>query len=175
MSRRSSVSLDDIWHHFLEVIILPAPHPGCHGRTELPDAFLQLRHVSGLVLIPQKILHRAPHVFNWVQIWAFCRALPPINLVVLKKGLNVLIGVFGVIILVQSVPIRICHPKEWDAGGIQNVSIPCCCHDPSRNDELCGTSLQNSCPHMNLWGMLMSVLELSWSILLSKGLSPVAL
>ena len=74
MSRRSSISLNDIWHHILEVINVPAAHLVCHGPPELPDAFLHLSHVSGLVLVPQKILHRGPHVFNWVQIWAFCRA-----------------------------------------------------------------------------------------------------
>ena len=81
-----------------------------------------------------------------------------------KKGLNVPTGVFGVIILIQFVPIRVHLPKEWYEGGRQNVSIPCCCHDPSKHDELRGTSLRNSCPHMNLWGMLMSVFELLWSI-----------
>ena len=47
-----------------------------------------------------------------------------------KKGLNVPTGVFGVIILIQFVPIRVHLPKEWYEGGRQNVSIPCCCHDP---------------------------------------------
>ena len=56
---------------FLETINVPTAQPGCHGTLELPDAFIQLMHASGLVLVPQEILHGAPHIFNWVQIWAF--------------------------------------------------------------------------------------------------------
>ena len=133
---------------------------------------------SGLLLgfcfVPQEIFIQ-PHTFNWVQIWAFCQALPSINSVFLKEGLNVPTGLFGIFILVQSVPIRIHLRKEWtreaDRMSPYLVTIPCCCHDLS---ELCGTSLWNSCPHVNLC-LYIHILQLSLSILLLKGLSPVAL
>ena len=63
MSRRSSITLDGTWHHLLEVINVPAAHPVRHGTPELPDAFIQLRHVSGLVLVFRKFFIE-PHTFS---------------------------------------------------------------------------------------------------------------
>ena len=42
MSRRSSISLNDVWHHLLEVINVPAAHPGCHGTSESTSNILLL-------------------------------------------------------------------------------------------------------------------------------------
>ena len=61
MFRKSSISLDDIWHHLLDGINVPVAHL---GYPELPDAFLQLRHALGLCLSLRKFFIE-PQTFKW--------------------------------------------------------------------------------------------------------------
>ena len=57
---------------------------GAHLRGHLPpiqgNSFLQLQQGSWLVLITEKSLHRTPHQFNRVEVWALGRTPPPMPL-----------------------------------------------------------------------------------------------
>lgn len=47
---------------------------------------------------------------------------------------------------------RVGLPDEWHKGGFQYVSIPGHVHDPIKDDQLCGSTLRNSTPHMEFGG-----------------------
>ena len=79
--------------------------------------FLQLQQGSWLVLITEKSLHRTPHQFNRVEVWALGRTPPPIDDVLLNKILNILASMFGVIVLNQPMAIGILFMDEWHKRG----------------------------------------------------------
>ena len=59
--------------------------------------------------------------------------------------------------------------------GQQDVSIHSCSHDPAEHHKVCGSSLGNASPHMDLWRMFVLVFELSRGLLLSEALPAVTL
>lgn len=94
-----------------------------------------------LVLVCQEMLHEAPHSsigFKFgLSAWFFHQLI----LLFLYKALNVSTGMLYAIILIQSVPIMIRPPTQWNKGNKQNVAIWYCCQDLSKYDNLCGSCL----------------------------------
>ena len=81
---------------------------------------------------------------------------------VCKEALDVPAGMFGIVILKQSVAVWIHLLHKWDKRGRKDVSILCCSHDPAVQHKVYGSSLGNASPHMDLWWMFVLVFELSW-------------
>ena len=68
------------------------------------------------MLITEKSLHRTPHQFNRVEVWALGRT-PPLIDVVLKEIVNILASMFGVVVLKQLMAIGILLTDEWHKRG----------------------------------------------------------
>lgn len=100
-------------------------------------------------------------------------ALPPVDLVGIKKGLNIAACVFRIVVLVKYVAVWVSLLNEWDQGGRQNVSIPCSGQRSLEHHQSGSSSLGNAGPYMNSRRVL--VLKLPWCIFLAKVLSSVRL
>ena len=127
------------------------------------------------ILVTEVSLHGSPNFFNWVQIGTLSRTLPPGDVILCKDALDIPAGMFRIIILRQSVAVWIHLLHKWDKRGQQDVSILCCSHDPAEHHKVCGSSLGNASPHMDLWRMFVLVFELSRGLLLSEALPVVTL
>ena len=69
----SNVPCTNVWSHLLPVKFY---------------ASFKISHILGLVFVPEIGFHASPNFLDWIEIRAFSRALPPSDIMLLKKVLD---------------------------------------------------------------------------------------
>ena len=97
------------------------------------------------------------HVFYGVQVWRFRRSGPPVDAVVLQECFGQRGGVFGVVILHESVSIWEHLMKEWQKGLLQNLCVHRSIHSALEYADTSPSSHTYASPNVHLCWVLWPV------------------
>ena len=80
-----------------------------------------------------------PHTFSMRFKSGLCWRRPPIDIMLFEEVLNVMAGMFGIIILLKSVSSRIMIPNEGKQASFQHLGYSSGIHNTRKHYDLGGT------------------------------------
>ena len=107
-----------------------------------------------------------PNVLNRIEVWAFRRGPPPVDAMLVEKGLGTSRGVFGIIVLHKTMVWQSLI-DEWNESVLKNAAIQIGLHYSFENTDFRGATPADASPNMNLEWVFRFWLSLCWFIDLS--------
>ena len=120
---------------------------------------------SGLDFRLKVQLQFMPNVLNRIEVWVFRRGSPPVDAMLVEKGLGTSRGVFGIIVLHKTM-VWLSLIDEWNQSVFKNVAIQIGLHS-LENTDFRGATPADASPNMNLKWVFRFWLSLRWFIDLS--------
>ena len=93
--------------------------------------------------------HCTSHILDGVKIGAGSWHLPPINIFVFVKSLGIAAGVFGIVVLLKMVAIRINFVEKRYQAGLEYIGVPSSIHYTWKKNNSSSSSCRYFGPNIN--------------------------
>ena len=122
-------------------------HINCFSKTL--DTFNQFFLGCWLNFTATKFFKFMPLIFYRVAIWWFWRYLLPVDASRLQENLCFLTSMLRIIILHETMTIRIYFFEKWHKSPIQDFNVKWSIHNTFENAYCCTSSEADTCPYVN--------------------------